>query len=1150
MGADGGAPSSAGHSVRVGAAGSSEIPPLPQCLPLDPISFGSQKYSPGELRRVLGYIGNASENHSFGASHYRFSPPAATEELKHYKNGVLDGFKKARERSEMFGESIIKLDKYREFIGSKKRQRPDSFSNEKLSGSNLLKMSQIPRSIHDHSTQKFENKSKSMVLNKRNRSPADLKVENKSSMISRDQISNEKGRDIPKIINGAGVQPEERIRSLSAMGEGWVKKVTRKRSVATVANRVIDSDGKQTIHSKAISDSKLPPIDPRNIRSNAVQSSSTGSPSPLAKGKASREPRPGPFMAVNSSSENQMSSDASEGWDSANKVQSINGMHNRQPSTNSLHSMTQWVGQRPHKISRTRRANVVSPIPNYEEADDISPSPVAPVFGVRKSSSANSGSLPSIDTDNVFQKSRIKQESNSPSNRLPEVTQTKDLDHQLKEKGQISAILSSNGKVRGTVFPTKKNRALGNEDTLDGSWRPGKVGRGLPLPKLGVLETGEKLENVSTTRSLPNVKPVNEKTKSKSGRPPSRKLSERKAFARAAESDDDREELLAAAASARVAYSGRFWKKMEPILGSVGSHDTGFLKEQLNGAEKLEESPSRICDADYDVLGVLMHNHKDDSLSVGMGATKKLDKSSSLYQRVLSALIEDDENEGISNGGEAISTSFQCASDDSHCGSCNYNDVEMRDRDRLESEAESIVDFQIQRCGAGDMFSCNRSVASNTSKNLSMSDSLYSSGRWQGDDGLSHSDVEFVSGIYQNDMGGSHLVDANVSGPLLSDCQYQLLCLDDKIVLELQSIGLYLDTIPDLADGEEEALDQDLKELNEGLKQEVGKKKTNLVKVDKALQDDRERERRFMEQLAMNQLVQMAYRKRMACRRSNGSRTMTRKVSRQVAMGFIERTLARCRKFELTGWSCFNEPALQKILFAPASSEAKSADCLGVEMQNNAGSEPPKHLTILGGSGPESSRADIKVSLGSPPVDSHSYGFSFSKDELALERGRKRELLLDDVGNANGNNGSFSRAPENALLGSAKGKRSDRERCNGRDTVMSNSVSVGGYPSPGTDNKVDVKLKPKANRKATDSVMPLKAEPSNFTMDVTEELEDPIDFSKMPPPEFESLEQLGVNNDLGGAGDFSSWLEDDGLQDYDSMGLEIPMDDISNLMLF
>lgn len=41
-----------------------------------------------------------------------------------------------------------------------------------------------------------------------------------------------------------------------------------------------------------------------------------------------------------------------------------------------------------------------------------------------------------------------------------------------------------------------------------------------------------------------------------------------------------------------------------------------------------------------------------------------------------------------------------------------------------------------------------------------------------------------------------------------------------------------------------------------------------------------------------------------------------RKVSKQVALGFIERTLLRCRSFELTGRSCFSEPCLQNVLFA------------------------------------------------------------------------------------------------------------------------------------------------------------------------------------------------------------------------------------------
>ena len=64
-----------------------------------------------------------------------------------------------------------------------------------------------------------------------------------------------------------------------------------------------------------------------------------------------------------------------------------------------------------------------------------------------------------------------------------------------------------------------------------------------------------------------------------------------------------------------------------------------------------------------------------------------------------------------------------------------------------------------------------------------------------------------------------------------------------------------------------------------------------------------------------------------------------------------------------------------------------------------------------------------------------------------------------------------------------------------------------------------------------------------------EDEEDPIDFSKL---QFDPMEDLGVSQDPGGHQDFSSWLNFDdgqGLQDLDTIGLEIPMDDLSDLML-
>lgn len=37
------------------------------------------------------------------------------------------------------------------------------------------------------------------------------------------------------------------------------------------------------------------------------------------------------------------------------------------PAGSSAHAMAQWVGQRPHKNSRTRRTNVVSPVIKHSE---------------------------------------------------------------------------------------------------------------------------------------------------------------------------------------------------------------------------------------------------------------------------------------------------------------------------------------------------------------------------------------------------------------------------------------------------------------------------------------------------------------------------------------------------------------------------------------------------------------------------------------------------------------------------------------------------------------------------------------------------------------------------------------------------------------
>ncbi|KAL2924401.1 Glutamate--tRNA ligase [Bienertia sinuspersici] len=476
--------------------------------------------------------------------------------------------------------------------------------------------------------------------------------------------------------------------------------------------------------------------------------------------------------------------------------------------------------------------------------------------------------------------------------------------------------------------------------------------------------------------------------------------------------------------------------------------------------------------------------------------------------------------------------SFQCASDDSHCGSCNYVDADIRDRDRLDSEAESMIDFQTQKRCSGDRFSCNRSVTSNTTRNASMSDSLYSSGRWLGDDGFSHSDAEFVSGSWHNDIGGPQSADvtASLSFP---DSQYQLMCVDDRLLLELQSIGLYLDAMPDLADGEE-VIDRDITDLKEGLCEQIGKKKNNLVKIDKALQDDKDKEKWYIEQVAMEQLIQMAYKRRMACRRNNASKTVMRKVSKQVAMGFIERTLVRCKNFELTGQSCFREPALQNVLFAaPQVNDAGAIIATGASKCRM-----------------DTAKADVNsFSVLDSCIDDFGRGYinehGFPELEPLSHKSKRRELLLDDVG------GPSSRV---SVIGEAKDKRSDRERDQGRSVLMTTaSCEDHSVVSFSSEQKPKTKLKNSTSgvQSISNSVQWQSTEPNkrrgremglssdNAPEDACQDTEENIDF--------DDIEKLGISNDPNAPEDFSNWLT--GLQDYDSIGLEIPMDDLNMVVM-
>lgn len=1230
-----------------------DVPPLRQCLPLEPITLGNPKYTrSGELRRVLGVpLGSTSEEHSFGVTHKK-PPPVASEELKHFKESVQDTSKMARDRVKQLRDSISKLEKYKDALSSKKRQRSDVSPIERSGGgANVAKIgNQIRRNPQDVMTQRLEERTKSVGLNKRARtSVADVRADGRPAAMPRQPIVTEKDGDMLPPVSRANVRIEEKIRRLPVGGEGWDKKMKRKRSVATVGNRVIngDRDVKRVMQPKLNADSKLRSCDAQSFRSKSspgvgginkldgsfeLASSDTGtllrneleSPSPrdrtnlldqrvvkgnnklnvrednpgsgsntMLKGKASRAPRTGSVMVLDSSSKVHPSSGTFQDWEqqptNGNKGPML-GMTNNQKrpisAASPSHAMAQWVGQRPHKISRTRRTNLVSPVAN-SEAQVLSPGYSTPDLVARTSSFGANGSLIASTLDNNSPKIKREFENVSSPFGLSESEESGAGETKMKEKGTDGADGVAH-KIGSFTLPTRKNKILTNE-VGDGIRRQGRSGSSSALTRTSIHLKKEKLDNIPPNMPVQSLRPASEKNKSKSGRPPSKKkLKDRKASIRigqvlnnvssdfTGESDDDHEELLAAANSARnassLAYSGPFWKKMKSIFASLSSEDMSYLKQQLTFAEELEVSLSQMFGNEYNLMGVLVHKElpgrfdgqerhpnqekaNPDALN-GRLDVGKSEKASPLYQRVLSALIEEDDIDEIYHHCEGKNLSLHYASDDSHCGSCNQMDIEPKDRDRMESEVESEADFQSQKSCLLDRFSCDKSAAPNTFRNSSTSSSLHSNGQWLGDDDFSHSDFGFVSEICSNDLAQHQTKETNVPNISSSDCQYQLMCLDDKLLLELQSIGLYPETLPGLAEGEE-VINQDAMELKEGLYEQIGKKKNKLRKLDKAIQKGRYAERRNIEQCAMDQLVEMAYKKRLACRGSHSSKSAVRKASIQVALDFIKRTLGRCQKFEEMGSSCFNEPALQDILFSepPCSNDAKSADCVGSGTASNTCNEASNNQTETRGSGAVSStykRYDIQsdnLDRGSSDAFQagvHSSEHALPKHGILLNKVKKEVLIDDVVGSASSR---ITSTLNNTNFSGVRGKRSERES---KNTFRSRSISACGssLDSFKSDRKTKAKSKPKNNLGNTNTLHgtntaaggsnPLVSNPCN-KKDREVGSSSPGNIHPQPLKEADELENLELNElDIG-----DTWFN--GLQDHDSMGLEIPMDDLSDL---
>ncbi|KAL3652009.1 hypothetical protein CASFOL_001690 [Castilleja foliolosa] len=1223
-------------SVKANSRGSvttsGDSPALSQCLILEPIVYGDQKHAwSGDLRRVIGSsIGNSSEDNSFGTAPVKNSSPVAVEELKRYRASVADSCVKASGRAKKLDDHLSKLNKYFEATFSKKQQqRNEMLTNERSNGQTLKIGSPIHRNITEFGSQKFDDRPKNVGFNKRVRtSVAETRTECRNSGAPRQPMTVTRERDLHKDSNADSDIVEGKIKTLPA-GEGWDKKMKRKRSVGAVFPRSIDNDGepKRTMQHKHPGESSLQysdsthsfrsvasgssnkldpasspvgssarttlkneqeksmlsrdlssgsmkerPLGKVNVRMGNREENNAMCPSPILKGKASRAPRSGSIVAVSSPPNIPRVPGTLESWEQAqpiNKNPTVSGANNRRrsiPTGSSSPPITQWVGQRPQKISRTRRTNLI-PVSSHDDVQTQSEGCMPSDFSPRLSSGTNAA-VPAKSSASGNLNFKAKSENVPSPARLSESEESGAVEIRMKEKDLGSGDgeekdANASQNVGPTAIPIKKNKIMVKEESGDGVRRQGRSGRMSPFSRASTSPTREKSDSMGPTK--PQRNPNSEKNGSKSGRPV-KKLSDRKGFSHlghianrgspdcSGESEDDREELIAAANlacySSLNACTSPFWKTVESLFASIGPDERSSLSEQLKLVEESCTSPFQNNGHDNNTLVKLDdYGHEDiaapDSLSfVGyrrmkndIGLKNSLDMMefaeklqthvfgfsetenrydivTPLYQRVLSALIMEDEIEETEETGFGRPRS-------------SISDSRLLGAKRKHMDNEHIT------------FSCNGNGDFDSAQ-----DRLCNGELLQRDGDYVHSDIEVLVRLSTSRcdyvLRSLQMDNCSVSS---FDGQYEQMCVEEKLVLELQSIGLFIEAVPALDDKEDNVIDHEIVQLEKGLHEKTGKKKSCLGNIYESIQEGKNTGRRDPEAIAMDKLVELAYKKLLATRGSFASKHGIAKVSKQVALAFAKRTLARCRRFKDSSMSSFSEPSLRDVLFAtpPQFDETELLTCASLSVANDDRSA-------------NASDASIQQSSKNGTVSNN--------------RAKRKKLSLDDVG------GAVFRASSALGIsdGGAKGKRSERDR--DRDaSARNNNGSKAGRPSMGgSKGERKAKSKPPMQKAANGFVASASggsgesanSSGGNRRKDVTfmssglgnvvpqAEMKEPVEFASLPMNEMDGIDELGVDSEIGEPQDLNAWFnfDVDGLQDIDAVGLEIPMDDLAELNMF
>ncbi|ESR64774.1 hypothetical protein CICLE_v10007265mg [Citrus x clementina] len=1206
--------SSLPNTSRGPAATAEEVSNFLQCLRFNPKAVAADHKSNRlvDFRRHMNVaLGLSADDSPTGSSKGKLLPCLLPEEIKRVKGGLRDSTIKARERVKIFNEALSVFNKFFPSVPSKKRSRSEVFPYERSSsllssehaalGPNLGKIGMQSHALpggFELEQQKSEERIKNAVPSKRTRTSL---VDVRGNAIVRPSGTIDRDKEMLRLANSGGAQGEDRTLPIGV--DGWEKsKMKKKRSgikpeaspsfvsskptdgyrdqkqgmqqrpvtdgrprsnndthgfrpgVANGAVGVGKSDGisQQTglgvrssiprtelDNSSLLNDRRDRPIgsDKERVNLRAVNKTNvrdefnSASPTSNTKMTASvRGPRSGSGVAPKLSPVVHRAA-APNDWEVShcmNKPTASVGPNNRKRTMSARSSsppVAHWAGQRPQKISRTaRRTNIVPIVSNNDEtaaldsSSDVAGSEIGGGFGKRLSS--NSPQQVKLKGDSLSSAALSESEESG----VPSI--------KSKDKGRKSDEIDEKAgqnvqKVSTLVLPSRKNKPVYGDDLGDGVRRQGRTGRSFASARALLPMTVEKLGNAGTAKQLRSARLGFDKIESKAGRPPTRKLSDRKAYKRqkpttisaAADfivgSDDGHEELLAAAnavINSAHTLSSSFWRQMEPLFGFISDGDIAYLKLQ----------------------------ERDVGPVTGAGRVEQLVPSPRgynavpLYQRLIAALITEED----------------CGSGDEDLKIDTYGTGFELDEE-FDSNG-SVHQFNFHSAGITAFNGC-RITGKGDIDDEAEGDLL----------GISNSGI--TSNFNESLM---------ISGMAFSEFQYDNMRVNEKLLLETGSIGIFPDPMSDKAETDD-GVCEDIKKLEDKYHEQVCMKQGLLDRLLKYASEIKELQEREFEQRALDKLVTMAYEKYMTCWGPNTGKSSSNKLAKQAALAFVKRTLDHCHKFEDTGRSCFSEQ-LFRDMFASGLANPNG----GRSVDTSTESEFAKPYSTSS----HSLEARVSASMGSqtcplvstmgqneeifdmlPPIN-RSSELSTGKEDTWSNRVKKKELLLDEVVGCTIGSSNAPSSIGSSLSSSTKGKRSERDRegkVHSREVLSRNGANKIGRPTL-CNTKGERKSKAKPKQKTTQlsvsvngllgkmseqakPTLPSASKSSEMTTNSNAKDKDEFGLDVLDGSEPIDLDVLG--DDQGQ--DLGSWLnmniDDDGLQDHDFMGLEIPMDDLSDL---